>query len=166
MSATTPLPWGRARGEVGRGGSGRQQLVSLQGQKSSSPGFQGGGDGRCEKGGNTDNQNPAAENQAGAKPRENALPGRERISERLRDFLMRQRRSLRNMYGKTETELNESLEAPIKRGEEMARKLIMEMECPGEVVEELIVLTLYNVAILIGMFWCKDVLITTCFAYI
>ncbi|PUU80831.1 hypothetical protein B9Z19DRAFT_1106808 [Tuber borchii] len=53
------------------------------------------------------------------------------------------------MYGETEDELNKNLEAPIKRGEEMARKLITEMGCSREVAKDLAVLTLYDVAILI-----------------
>ncbi|PUU79858.1 hypothetical protein B9Z19DRAFT_1045955 [Tuber borchii] len=62
---------------------------------------------------------------------------------------MNQRKGLKNMYGETEEELNKSLEAPIKRGEEMARKLITEMGCSREIAIDLTVLALYDVAILI-----------------
>ena len=100
------------------------------------------------------NPPPSTLGQEGAGSRGKIVPSSERISKRLKDLIMKERMGLRNMYGETEDELNKSLEAPIKRGEEMARKLVMEMECPGEVAEELSVLTVYDVAILIGMFWC------------
>jgi len=58
------------------------------------------------------------------------------------------------MYGKTQDELDKSLEDPIRRGEEMARKLITEMECGVEMAKDLTVLTLYDLAILIGIFRC------------
>ena len=80
------------------------------------------------------------------------VPSAEEIGERLKDLITNRRKGLRNMYGGTEEELNKDLEAPIKRGEEMARKLIAEMGCGREVAKDLTVLTLYNVAILIGMF--------------
>jgi len=56
---------------------------------------------------------------------------------------------LQNMYGKIEAELNKSLAVAIKRGEIMARRLILEMGCGYEVAKELTVLTLYDMAILI-----------------
>lgn len=62
-------------------------------------------------------------------------------------------KDLRKIYGETEAELNKSLRAPIRKGGEMARKLI-EMGCPLEIAKDLTVLTLYDVAILISMFWC------------
>ena len=65
---------------------------------------------------------------------------------------MNGRRCLKNMYGRTEEELNEILEGPINRGEEMARNLVLEMGCPCLIAKDLTVLTLYDVAILIGMF--------------
>ena len=83
----------------------------------------------------------------------NEVPSGEKIGERFKDLIMNHRKGLKNMYGETEDELNESLKAPIKRGEEMARKLITEMQCTCEVAKELTVLTLYDVAILIGMLW-------------
>ena len=80
------------------------------------------------------------------------IPNGERISRRLKDVIMKERKGLQKMYGKTEAELDESLRAPIKRGEEMARKLVNEMGCNSMVAKDLTVLTLYDVAILIGMF--------------
>jgi len=82
------------------------------------------------------------------------VPSGEEIGERLKDLIMNCRKGLKNMYGETEEELGKYLGAPIQRGEEMARKLITEMRCGREVAKDLTVLTLYDVAILIGMFWC------------
>jgi len=82
------------------------------------------------------------------------IPSGEEISKKFKDLILNRRKGLKNMYGETENELNESLEAPVRKGEEMARKLIMEMGCGREVAKELTVLTLYDVAILIGMFRC------------
>ena len=73
------------------------------------------------------------------------------VSETLEDLIINQRRGLQNMYGGTGAELNKSLGVPIKRGEGMARKLVADMGCPLEVAKDLTVLTLYDVAILIGM---------------
>ena len=83
------------------------------------------------------------------------VPSSEKIGKRLKDLIMNDRQGLRKMYGETEDELNRNLEAPIQRGEEMARKLITEMGCIPEIAKDLTVLTLYNVAILIGMFRCE-----------
>ena len=58
------------------------------------------------------------------------------------------------MYGGTEAELDKSLKVPIKRGEDMAGKLVTEMGCPPEIAKDLTILTLYDVAILIGKFLC------------
>ena len=82
-----------------------------------------------------------------------SVPSGEEIGKRLKDLIQNHRKSLKNMYGEEENELNKNLEGPVRRGEEMARKLIMEMGCGREVAKELTVLTLYDVAILIGMFW-------------
>ena len=80
------------------------------------------------------------------------MPSGEEIREKLKDLIVNRREGLKNMYGKTENELNKNLEAPIKKGEEMARRLITDMRCSREIAKDLTVLTLYNVAILIGMF--------------
>ena len=56
------------------------------------------------------------------------------------------------MYGKKHGELDKSLEDPIKRGEEMARNLITEMECGVEITKDLTVLRPYKLAIL-GPVW-------------
>ena len=97
---------------------------------------------------------PAARSGAAESAR-GSIPRGETIGARLKDLIMNHRKGLKNMYGQTEDELNKSLEAPIKRGEEMARKLIAEMGCPHEVAIDLTVLTLYDVAILICMFRCE-----------
>ena len=76
----------------------------------------------------------------------------ERIGGRLKDVITNHRKGLRKMYGETEAELDKCLEVPSKRGEEMARKLITEMGCSLETTQDLTILTLYDVAILIGMF--------------
>ena len=83
---------------------------------------------------------------------ENLVPGSRRIGRRLKDVITNSQGDLRKMYGEVEDELNKSLEAPIKKGEEMARKLITEMGCPPEIAKDLTVLTLYDVAVLISMF--------------
>ena len=74
------------------------------------------------------------------------------IGEKFKDLIMNRRKGLKNMYGRTEDELNTSLEALIRRGEVMEKNLI-EMGCTGEIAKELTVLTLYDVAILIGTFF-------------
>ena len=76
------------------------------------------------------------------------------IGERLKGLIMDRRKGLQKMYGETEAELDKSLRAPIEKGVEMARKLVSEMGCNVEIAKDLTVLTLYDVAILIGMFWC------------
>ncbi|PUU80827.1 hypothetical protein B9Z19DRAFT_1063118 [Tuber borchii] len=99
---------------------------------------------------------PLARGRAGAgsgpsgAPPEGEVPCGKEIGERLKDLVINRRNGLKNMYGETEEELNKSLEAPIKRGEEMARKLSTEMGCSREVATDLAVLTLYYVAILIS----------------
>ncbi|PUU79850.1 hypothetical protein B9Z19DRAFT_977566 [Tuber borchii] len=86
---------------------------------------------------------------SGAAELEGTAVSSEKIGERLKDLIMNHRKGLKNMYGQTKDELDESLEGLIKRGEEMARKLITEMGCSREIAKELTVLTLYDVAILI-----------------
>ena len=54
------------------------------------------------------------------------------------------------MYGETEADLDKILKVLITRGEEMARKLVI-MGCNSEDAKNLTLLTLYDVAILIGM---------------
>lgn len=83
---------------------------------------------------------------------EKRVPSREEIGERLKDFIKSCSEGLKDMYGQTEDEQNRRLEGPIIRGEEMARVLVREMGCISEVAKDLAVLTLYDVAILIGMF--------------
>ena len=80
-------------------------------------------------------------------------PNGQSIGERLKYVITNHRKDLRKMYGETEAELDKSLEAPTKRGEEMAGKLIT-MGCNIEVAKNLTLLTLYDVIMLIGMFWC------------
>jgi len=50
------------------------------------------------------------------------------------------------MYGKKHGELDKSLEDPIKRGEEMARNLITEMECGVAITKDLTVLRPYELS--------------------
>ena len=82
------------------------------------------------------------------------IPNDQQIGERLKDVIMNRRRGLKKMYGETEAELNTSLERPVNRGEEMVRKLVTEMGCPCLIAKDLTVLTLYDLAILIGTFRC------------
>ena len=79
------------------------------------------------------------------------IPSGKEIGDRLGAFIESQ--GLKDMYGEAGDERNRRLKGPIKVGEEMARKLITEMGCTGEVAKDLTVLTLYDVAILIGRFW-------------
>ena len=128
------------------------QTVSPWGQESSNSDYPGAEGEPSGKGGNRDDQNPAVQSRAETGPKGNAAPSGEKIGERLKDLIMNQRKGLKNMYGETEEELNKSLEAPIRRGEEMTRKLITEMGCSREIAIDLTVLALYDVAILIRMF--------------
>ena len=109
------------------------------------------------KGGNIGEQKVAAGKYAVTKsvtemPEDTAIPNGEEIRRRLKDLIMKERKGLQKMFGDTEAELDEGLTAPIKRGEEMARKLVNKMGCNRMIAKELTVLTLYDVAILIGMF--------------
>jgi len=92
------------------------------------------------------------ENLVAKEPVENITLNSQRTTERLKDVITNHRKGLQKMYGETEAELDKCLEMPTKRGDEMARKLIKEMGCNGMVAKDLSVLTLYDVAILIGMF--------------
>jgi len=130
------------------------QTVNPWDQASSDSGYPGAEDEPSRKGGNRGDQNPAVGNYAATKSNGNPVPSGEKIGERLKDLITSGRKGLKNMYGETEDELNKNLEAPIKRGEEMARKLITEMGCSREIATDLAVLTLYDVAILICMFRC------------
>ena len=80
------------------------------------------------------------------------VPIREMISEGLKN-LVGHRDFLQNIYGNTEEQMDKSLECSIRKGVEMVKTLV-EMKCSVEVAIELTLLTLYDVAILIGMFWC------------
>jgi len=76
------------------------------------------------------------------------------IGGKLKDVIINHRKGLQKMYGRTKAELDKSLKVPIRRGQEMAGKLVKEMGCDLMVATDLTVLTLYDVAILIGMSWC------------
>ena len=89
-----------------------------------------------------------------SRPAENSIPNSQKIGRRLKDLISNHQRGLGKIYGETDAELDQRLETPIKKGEEMARKLITEMGCPLEIAKDLTVLALYDVAILIGMLWC------------
>ena len=152
MSITAPLTQSRDRPPPVLSNWKFGQTVSPWDQESSDSDYPGAEGGPSGKGGNRDDQNPTVESQAETKPKGNAAPSGKKIGERLKDLIMNQRKGLKNMYGETEEKLNKSLEAPIKRGEEMARKLITEMGCSREIAIDLTVLALYDVAILIRMF--------------
>ncbi|PUU82953.1 hypothetical protein B9Z19DRAFT_1073820 [Tuber borchii] len=64
---------------------------------------------------------------------------------------MNHRKGLQKIYGGTESDLDRTLEVPIKKGVEMMRSLMSETEmaCDRETAKDLTVLTLYDVAILI-----------------
>jgi len=102
---------------------------------------------------------PLAQDQAGGAPEPgSAEPGRRvsrggGVGERLKEFIRGRGEGLRNMYGETGDEPKRRLRVAIKSGEEMARKLVTEMGCTGEVAKDLAVLTLYDLAILIGALW-------------
>jgi len=78
--------------------------------------------------------------------------GGQEIGSMLKDLILRHRRGLQKMYGWTAAELDKGLKVPIKRGEEMARKLVTEMGCGRYIAGDLTMLTLYDMAILIGRF--------------
>ena len=85
-----------------------------------------------------------------SKPR---APSGKEVGKRLSDFIERGGDGLKNMYFEAGGKPNGWLKQGIKCGEGMAKKLITEMGCTGEVAKDLTVLTLYDVAILIGAFW-------------
>lgn len=94
----------------------------------------------------------AAEKLARGKPEVNLIPDGKEISKRLKDLIKKDREGLQKIYVGGEAELDKILKDPIERGEKMARKLIEEEKCSREIAKDLTVLTLYDVAILIGMF--------------
>ncbi|KAG0128932.1 hypothetical protein HOY82DRAFT_611481 [Tuber indicum] len=77
------------------------------------------------------------------------VPGATGITIKLRNVILKDRKGLQNMYGRTEADLNKSLQMPIEIREEMTRKLIKEMGCSYEAAVDLAVLTLYDATILI-----------------
>ena len=95
----------------------------------------------------------AVERSVTGEPKEYSILKGEQVGEKLKDVIINHRKGLQKMYGKTEAELDKCLKAAIERGEEMVRRLIM-MGCNIEVAKDLTLLTLYDVAILIGMLWC------------
>ncbi|PUU79856.1 hypothetical protein B9Z19DRAFT_977489 [Tuber borchii] len=139
-----PLTRGQAKGALWFDGTEREQRASPEGQESSDSDFTDGEDGPPREGGNTDNQKPTVERLKGK-----LIPNGEEIGERLMNLIKRDRKGLQKIYGETEAELDKNLRAPIKRGEEMARKLITEMGCGYYIATDLTVLTLYDVVILI-----------------
>lgn len=116
------------------------------------------------KGGSADDPKPAIGKQVTEELGENSALGKE-IGNKLKDVIMNQRKGLQKIYGRTESDLDRTLEAPIKKGVEMVRSLMSEMACDRETAKDLTVLTLYNVAILIGMFSCWRVFLRICFSY-
>ena len=82
-----------------------------------------------------------------------AVEGNER-EELIRKMIGRRLRKVwQNIYGKTTEPLDKDMEGWIEKGEKIVEKL-KEIKCSDEVAIELTSLTFYNVAILIGMFWC------------
>ncbi|CUS12906.1 unnamed protein product [Tuber aestivum] len=65
------------------------------------------------------------------------VPDAHEVGAKLRQVITDDRTGLQEIYGKTEAELNKSLEVPTRTGEEMARKLIREMECSYEIAIDL-----------------------------
>ena len=92
----------------------------------------------------------AVEKSVAEEPKKISIPTAEQVSERLKDIIINHRKGLQKMYGETELELDRNLKVQIKKGEEMARNLIR-MGCNIEVAKNLTLLTLHDVAILIGM---------------
>jgi len=121
-----------------------QQKAGSEDQKNSDTGVSG-------KGGDANNQKQAVK-RAPTQPGDKPPPTREMISQGLRELVTEHRKGLQNMYGAVETELDEKLKTQIDRGVVMAGKLV-DMGCGPEVAKDLTALTLYDLAILIGMFW-------------
>ena len=153
MSTTAPLARGQAERTPGVGGAGQGSRVGPQEEEGSDSDFGDGGETPPPAGEGFGNRRPAVGGSAAAGSRESAVPSFEDIGERLKDFIAHRGQGLRDMYDEAGGEQNRRLEGPTKMGEEMAKKLITEMGCTGEVAKELTVLTLYDVAILIGTFW-------------
>lgn len=160
MSTTPSLTQRQDRAVVRHDDAEHEQGVSSRGQENSDSDFS--ESPLPKKGGNTDNkklavEDPAVEKRAAEQsvvegPGGNSIPNTQEIGKRFKDVIMNHRQGLRKMYGETEAELNQGLKSPIIKGETMARMLIAEMGCPRAIAKDLTVLTLYDVAILIGMF--------------
>ena len=153
MATAAQLIGGQARGTPGPGGAARERRAGPQDEEGSGPDFSDRGDRPPRRGVGADNQGPAPGGPAAADSGENAVPSSDDIGKRLKDFIGDRGQGLKNMYGEPGDGQNRNLEVPIRVGEEMARNLITKMGCPGEVAKDLTVLTLYNVAILIGTFF-------------
>ncbi|KAG0641319.1 hypothetical protein HOY80DRAFT_902534 [Tuber brumale] len=152
-TSTATVTRNRAGGGLGSGVAGRTQVAGQEDSDSDST-PSGARDRYPRNQGAAGGQGPAVEEQAATNPasgglEETSVPDGKEIHKMLKDVIMEIRPSLQNMYGKTEAELNKSLEVLVGKGEEMARKLIRDMGCTREVAKELTVLTLYDVAILI-----------------
>ena len=106
-----------------------------------------------QKGESADDPKPAIRKQVAEGLGENSASSEE-IGNKLKDVIMNHRKGLQKIYGGTGSDLDRALEVPIKNGVEMVRSLMSEtgMACDRETAKDLTVLTLYNVAILIGMF--------------
>jgi len=153
MPTTAQLTGGQARGTPGPGGAGRERSAGPQDEEGSDSDFSDRGDRHRRRGVGADNQRPAAGGPAAADLGKNAVPSGDDIAKRLKDFIRDRGQGLKNMYGEPGDGQNRNLEVPIRMGEEMARNLITKMGCTGEVAKDLTVLTLYDVAILIGTFF-------------
>ena len=111
-----------------------------------------------------DNPNPGTRELVAKEPAGILTLNGQRAAEKLKDAIINHRKGLQKMYEGTEAELDKNLKMPIKMGGEMVGNLI-EMGCDGTVAGDLSVLTLYDVAILIGMSWSQCALLMVCFAY-
>jgi len=107
---------------------------------------------------------PAAEKPAAEQPKAK-VPDDKEIGNRLKDLIKNNRKGLQKIYSGEESELEKILKDPIKKGVEMARQLIQEEKCSFEIAKDLTVLTLYDIAILIGMSWCQCPFLEDCLAY-
>lgn len=86
--------------------------------------------------------------------RNERVTGRSERAEIIRQLIGRRlRKAWQNISGKTTGPLDKDPEGWIDHGEEIVREF-REMGCSYEIAIELTSLTLYDVAILIGMFWC------------
>jgi len=137
MSTIVPIARGQAGGALGLGGAESEEEASPGHLESPDSDLMDKEDGPPGKGGHVSNQKLAVE-----ELKEHLVTSREGIGGILKDIIGNQRGGLQRVYEEAETE----------KGEEMAGRLITELGCSSGIAKELTVLTLYDVAILIGIF--------------